>query len=588
MTKITKYVERLSSLLFGLVIIVFFAIKYNYHLHYQEQLQMFLFTTDYFSNLASCPGGIADYLGTFFVQFYYFSWLGALIIATLLVLLQQQICFFSYKFKPSSPFYPLTFVPSVLFWALLCDENFMLTALIAVIITLAFVQVYIALKIPIIRIISFVIILASLYWIVGGVFWVFGVFCMTLEMLVFRKLTKWEWAILIISFLLIVTISPFVAKNFLQYPLSRLWWGLSYYRYPIVSPLFLLIAWLTLVLILSIIRFLPSDASKSKFLFVLSIQIILLSCLSVWLIRLSVDSKKEEIMAYDYNIRIQNWSKVIDMANHKVPNNPLSVACLNLALCKGGKMGDNMFCFFQNGTEGLLPSFQRDFTISLIGGEIYYHLGLLNTSMQYSFEAMEAIPDFKKSSRTFKRLAEINLLNGEYEVATKYLHVLQNTLFYREWATKTLKCVGNEKLIDQNPEWALLRKYRLKEDFLFSDQDKGLLLYTLFTHCPSNRMAYEYLMAYTLLSKDLDRFLKYFPLGKNLEYPEIPQHYQEALILMWATKTKNLDYTPWPIKLGIKQNMSKYAQIYTSVQNSEPLLRAEFSQTYWYYLHFRN
>ena len=69
MNKITKYLERLSPLLFGLAIFTFFALKYNYHLHYQEQLQMFLFTSDYFSNLVGCPGGVADYLGTFFFNF---------------------------------------------------------------------------------------------------------------------------------------------------------------------------------------------------------------------------------------------------------------------------------------------------------------------------------------------------------------------------------------------------------------------------------------------------------------------------------------------------------------------------------------
>jgi hypothetical protein len=588
MNKITKYLERLSPLLFGLVIFAFFAFKYNYHLHYQEQLQMFLFTSDYFSNLASCPGGIADYLGTFFVQFYYYSWIGALIIAVMLVILQQQMCSLSGKLKFGSLFYPLTFIPSVLFWALLCDENFLLTALIAVIITVGFVQIYTLLRQPRLRIIAFVIILATLYWIVGGVFWVFGVLCLVVELLHFKQLTKMQWGVLIIGFLLIATASPFVAKNFLQYPLSRLWWGLSYYRYPVVSPYMLLLVWLSLILIPIIIRFLPAIKSKSTFIIVVFTQLIVLSVLCGWLIRSTADGDKEEIMAYDYRVRTQNWTAVISMANHKDPAAPLSVACLNLALSKSGTMGDCMFRYYQNGPEGLLPTFQRDFTLPFIAGEMYYHLGFLNTSMRYAFEAMEAIPDYKKSSRAIKRVAEVNLLNGEYRVATKYLHLLQHTLFYSDWADSTLLCVGNKSRIDMNKEWAALRKYQFTQDFLFSEEEKDQMLGLMVTHCPTNKMAYDYLMAYALLTKDLKHFVQYYQLGKTYGYRNTPAHYQEALIFIWANKTSQLNNSPWPIDESVKKAFSDYAKLYSAVQKDDAMALNDFTQTYWYYLNFRN
>ena len=54
------------------------------------------------------------------------------------------------------------------------------------------------------------------------------------------------------------------------------------------------------------------------------------------------------------------------------------------------------------------------------------------------FEAMEAIPDYKKSGRAYMRLAETNLINGQYAVAAKYLRALQHTLFYKKWATNAM------------------------------------------------------------------------------------------------------------------------------------------------------
>jgi hypothetical protein len=549
---------------------------------------MFLFTSDYFLNLVSCPGGITDYLGTFFVQFYYFSWLGALIIAAMLVILQQQISSISNRLRSSSLFCPLTFIPSVLFWTLFCDENFLLATLIAVIITLGFVQIYTLLKQPLLRIIAFVIILASLYWIVGGVFWIFGLLCIIVELLHLKQLTKARWAGLIISFMLIMIVSLLVAKNFLQYPLSRLWWGLSYYRYPVVSPYLLLLVWLTLILIPIIIRFLPLGTTKMTFIIVVSIQLIVLSTLSGWLIRSTADWNKEEIMGYDYSVRTKNWNAVIAMANHRDPDAPLSVACLNLALSKSGTMGDCMFRYYQNGPEGLLPTFQRDFTLPFIAGEIYYHLGFLNTSMRYAFEAMEAIPDYKKSARAIKRVAEVNLLNGEYKVAAKYLHLLQHTLFYRNWADSTLLCVGNEKKINQNKEWAALRRYQFTNDFLFSEEEKDQMLGLMVTHCPTNKMAYDYLMAYALLTKDLKHFVQYYQLGRTYGYKNTQAHYQEALIFIWANKTSQLNNSPWAIDESVKKAFSNYAKIYSAAQKGDALAVNDFSQTYWYYLNFRD
>jgi len=548
---------------------------------------MFLFTTDYFKDVISRPGGLVDYLSTFLTQFYYISWLGALIIAFLLVILQQTVNLLATKLKKNIVFAPLTFIPSILFFALLCDENYLLSGLLAAIFILLAVYLYALIRKPSIRIIVFIFALPLLYWFSGGIFFIFAILCLIFEWRYFKKFNTIQWIFTILTVLVIVILSPFITKIFLQYPMSRLWWGLSYNRYPVVAPYPILAIWLSLIIIPVGLSFIPTIIKNYSQIFYFSVQIIVLALFGNWLVRSVADWKKEEVMAYDYCARNGQWKQIINFANHKDPTSPLSVTCLNLALAKTGKMGDCMFRYYQNGTEGLLPTFQRDFTSPLVAGEVYYHLGFLNTSMRYAFEAMEAIPDYKKSSRAIKRIAEVNLLNGENQVAIKYLNILQNTLFYKTWATNALKCVGNEKLIDQNSEWAKLRKYRVQDDFLFSEMEKDQMLGLLFTHCMSNKMAYEYLMAYLLLTKDVEHFIQYFPLGRNLGYEIIPAHYQEALILVWSNKSPNLNDAPWPITPAIKQNMMNYIQMSSSKLTSEAQMYNAFSQTYWYYLQYR-
>lgn len=108
------------------------------------------------------------------------------------------------------------------------------------------------------------------------------------------------------------------------------------------------------------------------------------------------DMDKEEAMEYDQLVRNKQWQEIIEKAEEKSPVSPFGVTCLNLALGKTGQMGDRMFEFYQNGTEGLLPEFQRDFTSPLPTSEAYYHLGMVNTAQRFTFEAMEAIPNFNK------------------------------------------------------------------------------------------------------------------------------------------------------------------------------------------------
>jgi len=587
MDKLLKRMEWILSLFFGIAAYLFFSFFYQNHLHYEEQFQLFLFTSDYWNDLMSRPGGLADYLGTFFTQFYYYSWLGAFIIAIMLVLLQIQVKLLTMRLNKNRLIVTLTFIPSLFYWMLLCNENYLLAGLVAVIFTLFAALGYKHLRNPRLRIVVALVALPLIYWLAGGVFWLFAVIVILLELDYFKQLTKIQGIFFLIGILFFVVCPPFIAKHFLQYPLWRLWWGLCYNRFPAISPYPLAGVWFSIIIVL-LFGFIPAanNLKRNKIRLLFAFQVILITFAGILFVGSAADWNKEEIMAYDYGVRTQNWDKIIDRANRKDPNKPLSVACLNLALSKNGNMGDCMFRYYQNGPEGLLPKFQRDFTQPLIAGEVYYHLGLLNTSMRFAFEAMEAIPDQKKSARALMRLAEINLLNRQDKVAEKYLHILQHTLFYGKQAKEMLQYVGNDAKIDSNPQWALLRKYRITDDFLYDENEKTRMLDSLLTHCATNKTAYEYLMAYTLLTKDLVHFVQYLPLGTHLGYRNIPAHYQEALMYYSLNSSQKKDTATFSLNPAISDNLRNFMHAYSSNAN-KAILEDKFSQTYWYYLFFR-
>ena len=145
-------------------------------------------------------------------------------------------------------------------------------------------------------------------------------------------------------------------------------------------------------------------------------------------------------MTYDYLVRNKRWNEVLKYSIRKPPQNYLSLAMLNLAVAKTGQLGDKMFNYDQHGIEGLFLPFNKvGYTAPLMGNEIFYHIGLINASQKYVFEAMEIIPHKDKSARTIMRLAETNLINGSYKISEKYLKILEKTLFYRRWAKDTGK-----------------------------------------------------------------------------------------------------------------------------------------------------
>ncbi len=125
---IFKYTEPLSTLGFGIVVFIFFVFFYDHHLHFIEQLQLFLLTDTHFLEKLFLPGGFNGWTGGFLTQFYYIPIVGALIITLLLVAVQLLTNSVLLRFNHGSNVYPLTFIPALMSGCILCSELFPLSA----------------------------------------------------------------------------------------------------------------------------------------------------------------------------------------------------------------------------------------------------------------------------------------------------------------------------------------------------------------------------------------------------------------------------------------------------------------------------
>ncbi len=226
--------------------------------------------------------------------------------------------------------------------------------------------------------------------------------------------------------------------------------------------------------------------------------------------------KTIELLDYDLLVRGNRWEQVIRKAERQQPDLPQSVCATNLALGMTNQMGHRASDFFQNGPEGLFPAFNKDPFSTLTTAEVYFQLGLINTAQRYYFEAMEAAPNYKKSCRCVRRLAETNLLNGQYGVARKYLHILEETVFYKKWAQRTLSMIDEgEASVMKHPLYGRLRRMRLKEDFLYSDHEIDKICGRLLMQNHENVLAMQYMLLYPLLENNYNKFLQYMHLVRE-------------------------------------------------------------------------
>ena len=489
-----KNIHYICTLVFCVAVILFFGLAYPHHLHYQEQFQLFLFDSNYAWDIVRLPGGVADLLGRFCTQFFLYAWTGAFIIGLLLSAVQLL----TLRLAKWGWLYGLTFVPSFLLWFFLLDENALLGGVWAVLITLLASWGFDKLSGTLRNVLLFVAI-PVLYWVVGPI----SILLFLLQGLRMKS-QKWYYGVFALWAVMLVVLAFYVPVQ-----TESLWYGIHYHRYPMQFPTLLWIATLS-VFVLPLLTLTPKLStltSNPSPLTLISFGGVA-ACLGglVWS---NANFKAEKIMRYDFMARHQQWNRILETISEEMPNNQIGVTVQNLALGMRGVLAEQGGKYRQNGIAGLLPDVDRDATSPLPTAEAFYQLGMINVAQRTVFEAQEAILDFQKSGRCYKRLAQTNLINGNYEVARKYLTALQKTLFYSDWANETMALLGNEKAIACHPEYGHLRKSAYKENFYFSDHVTPEMLESLYFGNKDNRLAYEYLIAYYMLTGDRDRYAKF-------------------------------------------------------------------------------
>ena len=468
-----RFLKIASTAAFAVALFLFWWLIFPHALGFMEQNQLFLYTWDFLFDSLSIAGGFAGWISDFLIQFSNIPALGAAIMALLLVLMQVQV-YSLCRGSKSYLAYPLSFIPSLL--ALLClGDYFTQPALpVAVCMALAFCSLY--RRFP--NIITAAISIPLSLWLAGPAAWIFVIYIGVAG-------RKWYRLAIYIVYALLVTYL-FAILPMRQYPLSENILGITYYSIPLEHPVLHHIFIASALLVPILAPLMPTPTKMNK---VYACKTLLaLFGITALFVSLAYDKGSYEVIAYDQFVRAEKWNEVVARAEKYQPVIDVGCVSVNLSLIMTGQM-DRIGEFVQCGTKGLLMPRVRDYISNTSTGEAFFRMGFINEALRYAFDTQEAIPNLKKSGRWLKRMAECQILNGRYDVASKYIDILKNTIFYRKWAIEEEKLLGNEQLISENPLYAYLLSIRSQEDYLYYYPNMEQMLGKLYIQNNDNILA---------------------------------------------------------------------------------------------------
>jgi hypothetical protein len=179
--------------------------------------------------------------------------------------------------------------------------------------------------------------------------------------------------------------------------------------------------------------------------------------------RIGMEMSSYEEMECDMLFRQGKWEKII--RKFKNPESPAVRSAVLFAYYKSGQLDraglmNNLVIpqEQQNYSPTVFNTNDIHFVVNFgslssafMVSDMAYHLYWTNIAQRTAFEAMEYIPNCNKSGRALKRLVETNIISGHYDVARKYISILEKSTFYGKWAQSMRPVVDHPELIKNYP-----------------------------------------------------------------------------------------------------------------------------------------
>lgn len=320
--------------------------------------------------------------------------------------------------------------------------------------------------------------------------------------------------------------------------------------------------------------------SASSAVFLLSIMV------STGINRILKNDASLTIYEYEHYAAGERWDDLIESCRHHAWT-PGTANYLNLAMAQKGILVDNLLRYDQKGVSSLLLVPEAR-TVDVRVAYIMFAMGNIAAAQNVAFNAMTTMNGY--SPAMVRMNARIELMRGSYEVADKYLSLLEKSLHYRGWAKEQRRFLWNDAAVEADP---LLgngrRNFPTTDGFAMFGNPVDELERVIEAN-QSDPKAMEYALSFLLLSKDIERlccFVDRYWGSPSLQ--RLPVPVQEALIF-YSEYTRNIAGNEpvsleWCALHGVtRETVARFTAFQQASLQSNGTTPSGFANTYWIYL----
>ena len=581
-------------------------------LYYAQQIG-FSTTFDFFKSYINNPGGLSNYLADFVSQFFFFNAFGSFLIVAIasvqglmaLNIVNRLIG----KTKLSFSIFAVILLLGVM---VLIDYHYPYHASMRLLFVFLFTWGYsiINQKFPKQSIYFWPVIALLLFYLASGAALI--IFAISSAVILIHTRPKKLWLTVIPLFILFAGLVPFIGFKFL-FPSSLLNLYrpteikhpemLAYttfyqlYSYYLILPVLLLSAFLLKWFTKSKPAANPVKSKKKdkvsifkQTTFIMSMQVILCSALGYIIFVKSFDSFTKKLHYIDYYAEKEQWNDILKVAESiKVYDFRVNYN-IDRAYAHLGQLPDKLFNYPQLlGSKGIIfDSSTMNGSFLMPTSDLYFDLGFMSESAHWAFEAQTLIPN---SPRILKRLVMINLVNRKYELAEKFLKILDQNMLCKDWVDKYSKYISDTTLAANDKVIAEKRRFTPENKAINGIPVENMEL--LIETNKDNRMAFDYLLSLCILDINFPVFIKYVQNYRYYNIKTLPNSWAEALsVHILRMKSIPPFVSDETISKECRDRFKAFndgmLQFNNDKDAAQKTIRRDFENTYWYYLLYLN
>ena len=547
----------------------------RFALAYREQQQLFLFDKTYLLGTLLKVGGLSTLTGRFIVQFFWNPTV-ALCLTVLLLLLGGGMLWESVRRSLSDwVLLPVVLIPFVLLGGSLADNAVYFDVVPAWLFAVAAFRHYNHSSRA--RVCKGIFLTVVLYLAAGPGALLFAVCAMVTD--AFRR--DWRGVLYPVLGLL----CGWLAYRLAWVPtLSAAWTPALFYNIDASFPAWHWAAWISLPVCVLLCETLKRMRVKRWVPLVAGLAVLGLSLIPADQIRKQSDAEMENLgYELEYYTCKEDWDGLIEACMH-APWLPRTANYLNMAFAWKGELSEKLLYFDQRGPSALILS-TTNRAVDIATAHMMFTMGNMAGAQDVSFNLLNSLQGLCPAM--LKMNAQIELMRGTYEVADKYLSLLEKAPHYRGWARAHRRFLFDDVAVEADPLLGNGRRNLSAENGFVMYSDPIGELFPILDINPGDARAREYGLCYQLLRKDLNsvkHFIEdYYKDGEAL--PRIAQEamvfYSEYLRNMGGTESFGLD---WCYAHGVTPETVRRFVAYQQAAVAGKNSLQKFRGTYWYYL----